>query len=72
MVTRNEASNRPMEVNRSMPGVSPQLLKRVDVNGGGTVDEADLKALQEMTTPWFRSGNTKMCFGETVGYAHKD
>lgn len=47
VLTAYDALNRVAEVNRSMPPVPPDILKRADVDGDGRVNNADVTTLEE-------------------------
>jgi YD repeat-containing protein len=47
LLTAYDALNRAVEINQSMPAVSPDELRRADVNGDGSVNGDDVKALEE-------------------------
>jgi len=48
VLTTFDPLNRVSAVNRSMPEVSLDVLKRADVNGDGRIDAADVAALEEV------------------------
>lgn len=47
ILTAYDALNRVAEINRTMPSVPLDVLKRADVNGDGRINEADVAALEE-------------------------